>query len=378
MPGRATEIMPSRDDDGAVGQRRSSVAAAEPGPSAGLSEGRREWSWPPARAVVKRLLTLLVAAVVLYGVAPAVLEVLGAYTRIGDVHPGWWIAAVATSAAGNWCMCALQRLVLQRPPWFPTVTSQLAGTAFSKVVPGGAAAAAALQAQMLAQAGVPAATIGTGLTAGGLLLLAALAGMPVLALPAVLLGQHIPDGLRQTAAIGLGVFLVLFAVAALLLFNDRVLRTLARALGALRRLLRRREAAGGELGERVFAERDLLRRRLDGAWAQAIATAAGRWLFDFLCLYSALLAVGARPPPYVVLLAYSAAQLLGQLPLTPGGLGVVEAGLTGTLALAGVAAAPAALAVLAYRLVAYWLPLPVGLVAWVLHRHRYGTAGAAS
>ena len=64
-------------------------------------------------------------------------------------------------------------------------------------------------------------------------------------------------------------------------------------------------------------------------------TAAGRWILDFLCLYAALLAVGARPPLSVALLAYSAAQLLGQIPLTPGGLGVVEAGLTGTLALAG-------------------------------------------
>jgi uncharacterized protein (TIRG00374 family) len=330
------------------------------------------------RAVVKRLFTLLIAAVVLYGVAPALLEVFGAYNRITDVNPAWWIAAIATSAAGLWCMCALQRLVLQRPPWFPAVTSQLAGAAFSKVVPGGAAAAAALQAQMLAQAGVPAATIGTGLTAGALLLLAALAGLPLLALPAVLLGQHIPDGLLQAAAIGLTVFLILFAVGALLLFNDPVLRALARALGALQRLLRRRPATVAERTARVFAERDLLRHQLGGAWPQAMATAAGRWIFDFLCLYSALLAVGSRPPLYVALLAYSAAQLLGQLPLTPGGLGVVEAGLTGTLALAGVAAAPAALAVLAYRLVSYWLPLPVGLVAWVLHRRRYGTTVATA
>jgi uncharacterized membrane protein YbhN (UPF0104 family) len=187
-----------------------------------------------------------------------------------------------------------------------------------------------------------------------------------------LLGQHIPDGLLQTAAIGLAVFLVLFAVGALLLLNDWVLRTLGRALGGLQRLLRRPPASRGELTERVFAERSLLRRRLGGAWPQAMATAAGRWIFDFLSLYSALLAVGSRPPLYVALLAYSAAQLLGQIPLTPGGLGVVEAGLTGTLALAGVAAAPAALAALAYRLAAYWLPLPVGLVAWVWYRRRYG------
>jgi uncharacterized protein (TIRG00374 family) len=321
---------------------------------------------------------LLLAAVVLYGVAPAILEVLGAYRRLTDVDPGWWIAVIATSAAGIWCMCALQRVALQRPSWFATVCSQLAGTAFSKVVPGGSAAAAALQAQMLAQAGVPATTIGTGLTAGALLLLSALAGLPVLALPAVLLGQHIPDGLLQTAAVGLAVFVVLFAVGALLLASDRVLRTFARALTALRRLLRRGSTASDEFAQRLFAERDLLRRSLGGAWPQATAFAAGRWIFDFLSLYAALLAVGSRPPLYVALLAYSAAQLLGQIPLTPGGLGVVEAGLTGTLALAGVAAAPAALAALAYRLAAYWLPLPAGLVAWVWYRRRYGPTQSPS
>jgi hypothetical protein len=128
------------------------------------------------------------------------------------------------------------------------------------------------------------------------------------------------------------------------------------------------------LPERLLNERNLLRKSLGGAWAQALALAAGRWIFDFLSLYAALLAVGARPPLYVALLAYAAAQLLGQLPLTPGGLGVVEAGLTGTLALAGVAAAPAALATLAYRLSSFWLPLPVGLVAWIWHRRRYGGA----
>jgi uncharacterized protein (TIRG00374 family) len=63
--------------------------------------------------------------------------------------------------------------------------------------------------------------------------------------------------------------------------------------------------------------------------------------------------------------------VLGMIPITPGGLGFVEAGLVGLLALAGVAAAVASIAVLAYRLVSYWLPLPAGAVAAVLHRRRY-------
>ena len=327
-----------------------------------------------ARGIRRRILALSVAAVVLYGVAPAVLEVLGAYRRLTDVDPAWWIVVVAMSAAGTWSMCAVQRLTLNGARWFPVVTSQLAGAAFSRVVPGGSAAAAALQARMLSQAGLPPAAVATGLTAGALLLLGALAGLPLLALPAVLLGGRIPDGLLQAAAVGLAVFVVLFALGALLLENDHVLRALGRGLRAADVRLRRGQARSDGLPERLINERDLLRESLGGAWARALALAAGRWIFDFLSLYAALLAVGARPPLYVALLAYAAAQLLGQLPLTPGGLGVVEAGLTGTLALAGVAAAPAALATLAYRLASFWLPLPVGLIAWIWHRRRYGAA----
>jgi uncharacterized protein (TIRG00374 family) len=329
--------------------------------------------------VVRRVVPLAVAAVVLYGVAPAILEVLGAYRRLRDVDPGWWIVVIATSAAGTWCMCSLQRLTLNCAPWFPVTTSQLAGAAFSKVVPGGSAAAAALQARMLAQAGLAPAAIGTGLTAGALLLLAALAGLPLLALPALLFGRNIPGGLLDTAGIGIGIFLALFVIGTLLLLNDRVLRVVARGLQMAERRLHRWRAPSDELPERLLNERDLLRRSLGGAWPQAVATAAGRWIFDFLSLYAALLAVGARPPLYVALLAYSAAQLLGQIPLTPGGLGVVEAGLTGALALAVVPAAPAALATLSYRLASYWLPLPVGLGAWLWHRKRFGVrAGPGS
>jgi uncharacterized protein (TIRG00374 family) len=323
---------------------------------------------------VKRLVPVGIAGLVLYGVAPAVLEVLGAFRRLGDLDPVWWIAVLATSAAGTWCMCALQRMALNGAEWFPVITSQLAGTAFSKVVPGGSAAAAALQARMLAQTGAAPTAIGAGLTAGALLLLGALAGLPLLALPAVLLGRHIPEGLLQAALIGLSVFAVLFVIGALLFANDRLLRAIGRALRTANRRLRPRGTPSDELPERLLGERDLLRRSLGRAWPRAVATAAGRWLFDFLSLYAALLAVGARPPLSVALLAYSAAQLLGQLPLTPGGLGVVEAGLTGTLALAAVPGGPAALATLAYRLVSYWLALPVGLLAWIWHRRRYGEA----
>jgi uncharacterized protein (TIRG00374 family) len=83
-----------------------------------------------------------------------------------------------------------------------------------------------------------------------------------------------------------------------------------------------------------------------------------------------LRAVGAKPQPSLVLLAYTAAAVLALIPLTPGGLGFVEAGLAGTLKLAGVAASDALAATLLYRIVSFWLPLPAAGVAYALFRRR--------
>ena len=107
-------------------------------------------------------------------------------------------------------------------------------------------------------------------------------------------------------------------------------------------------------------------------WWQAVLLTAGRLGFDFGCLLAALRATGADPDPSLVLLAYSAAGIVALLPLTPGGLGIVEASLAGLLALAGVGAGYALLATLAYRIASYWLPLLAGPPAYLLFRHRYG------
>jgi uncharacterized protein (TIRG00374 family) len=62
--------------------------------------------------------------------------------------------------------------------------------------------------------------------------------------------------------------------------------------------------------------------------------------------------------------------VLALVPFTPGGLGFVEAGLVGTLRLAGVSASDALTATLLYRIVAFWLPIPAAGVAYLLFRRR--------
>jgi uncharacterized protein (TIRG00374 family) len=321
----------------------------------------------------RRIIALVITAVVLYGAWPAVLEVLGAFDDLDGIKPWWWGAVLISQVLALACFAEVQRLALHTDEWFPVVMSNLASGGLSKVVPGGSATAAAMQIQMLRRSGVGGANAVTGLAAGSVLLLGSLAALPLLAAPAVIGGLKIPAGLFHASLVGVALFAVLF-VFCLLLMRDRTVRVVGRiAEWVTCKVLRRRPR---DIPERLMKQRDEAREALGENLWRALAAAAGRWLFDFLTLLAALAAVGAEPKLSLALLAYAAAQLLAQFPITPGGVGVVEAGMTGTLALAGVAAGPAAVATLMYRLGSYWLQMPVGLVAWIAYRRRYGAVVA--
>jgi uncharacterized protein (TIRG00374 family) len=318
----------------------------------------------------KRVLGFVIAALVLYGVAPAVLNVLDAWPEVVDIKPYWFAAMIAAQVASWAGMWLLQRLAVDARSWWPVVTSQLASGAFGRVVPGGAAAAGALQYSMLVQAGVSTSLAGIGIGVASIVLLATLAALPVLALPSIVLGLAVPTRLWQAALIGVAVFAALLAIGSTMLASDRAVQGVGRLWIRIGTRLRPKRPPPADLPERWRDERDLVRTALGRRWWEAVAGAAGRWLFDWLTLMTALAAVGQHPKPSLVLLAFCAAQLLAQIPVTPGGLGVVEAGLTGTLALIGVPAAAAAVATLAYRLVSYWLALPAGGIAYLVHRRQ--------
>jgi uncharacterized protein (TIRG00374 family) len=95
--------------------------------------------------------------------------------------------------------------------------------------------------------------------------------------------------------------------------------------------------------------------------------ALGYWLFDNAVLWATYHAVGAHVPVSIVLMGYLIGQLGGLLPL-PGGIGGIDGGLIGTLVVYGAPAAPTAAAVLAYRVILFWLPLIGGAIAFAALR----------
>ena len=330
-----------------------------------IERGDREV--PPAKRLRRTIFWLAITGVSLYLVAPSVLDVLNSWRDITRFSIYWLAGMLVLQSASVVCLWVLQRLALHVRRWRPVIASQLAGNALSKVAPGGGAMGSALQYKMLVQAGLPPAPIVGALTTVNLLTFAVVLALPVLAVPALLRGG-VDRNLLETAIAGLVVAVVATGLGALLLATDRPLAWIGRKVQLVRNRLRRKSEPLHELPARLLMERDRILATLGPRWKRALLATAGRWGFDYATLLAALAAIGSYPRPGLVLLAFCGAQVLAQIPVTPGGLGFVEAGLTAMLVLAGVSAGDAVLATFAYRLFQYWLPLPLGLVGLGLQR----------
>jgi uncharacterized protein (TIRG00374 family) len=100
---------------------------------------------------------------------------------------------------------------------------------------------------------------------------------------------------------------------------------------------------------------------------RVLAGSVGYWAFDNAVLWATLHAFGLSPALTIVLMGYLIGQLGGLLPI-PGGIGGIDGGLIGTLIVYGVPAAGTAAAVLAYRVILFWLPLILGGIAFAMLR----------
>jgi uncharacterized protein (TIRG00374 family) len=329
------------------------------------------------RRILMRVLLLLLAGVSIYLLLPSLLEIFSSWPQMRSLDPLWLGLAVFFEGVSMLAYWTLQRIAFQTRSWFAVGTSQLASNAATRVLPGGAAAASALQYGMLVRAGLPPQSVASGVAASWAATTAAVLALPAIAVVTGIGGTAVPHGLRNVAYLGAGAFVVMTAVGAGAFLWDRPLHLVGRVTRAAAGLVGRRERLES-LPERLLLQRDALRRAFSSHPWLALLSALGRWGFDYLALLCVLAALSLEPEPALVLLAFASASLLGMIPITPGGLGFVEAGLAGLLVLAGVSAGDAAVATLAYRLVSFWLPLPVGGIAWWLARRRYGSADPVS
>ncbi|MGC4112021.1 MAG: YbhN family protein [Nocardioides sp.] len=324
--------------------------AAEP-----LQRRRPRW-------VRTTVMVVLVLAAVEYGVLPSLVAARHDVDLIRSASLVLLGAALLLEAASLVCYTGLTRAVLPVDThlgWGTQLAIDLTGYGVSHVVPGGGATAMGLRYRLMAAAGVPRPTVVTATATqtvlSDLFLAACYLVGALVAFPEVL--QH--RSLQIAAAAGVGFFLLVGIAAAVIVrshphWSDPI------------------EQAGTRLGQ-------WLQPRLATAGTQLVAflvdrrrtaRAAGfgmaNWLLDATCLYVCLAAYSDhRLAPEVVLTAYGFANLLGLLPLTPGGLGLVEGSLIPLLIALGSPTDAAVLGVLTWRVFQFWLPVPVSACCYL-------------
>ena len=348
---------------------RASRASPRPG-------GRRR---PAVRRVVHGVLFVAVAAGV-FGLLPR----LGGLTRdaadLRHARPAFMVAAVMAQALSLGCYAQLYRSMLASLgarlsfPMAARVT--LASFLVSHVTPFGSANGTLLNVSTLETEGIAASTTSEAIALTSLVSTTALITLFGTGFVATA-GRHLSRGYLASAGIAVALVVAVLAIVLWLGAHPGVAERAGRRAARLARRIRpgidpeQVAQASGRLAS-------LARSALTGrAFASSFGFAAGNLLFDLLSLDLAFLAFGYQPGFGPLAVAYATANIASAIPLTPGGLGVMEATLAAVAVGFGAPRATAVLAVLGYRVVSYWLPLLPGAVAYLRLRLSLKTAGAA-
>jgi uncharacterized protein (TIRG00374 family) len=312
-------------------------------------------------------LLVVLALVLEYLVLPQVAGVRRSLHLLGRVNLGYVALGVVLEAASLACYAQLTKAVLPaRSSRFSRIWRiELSTLAVSHVLPGGTAGGDGLGYRLLTTEGINGSDAGLALAVQGIgsaLVLNAILWLALLI--SVPLNGFNP--VYATAAAVGALLMATFAVAVFLLTKGKERAALI-VSGLVARLPFLKPGAAEaadrvmhQVAERVTAmtaDRALLRR--------AVLWAAANWILDAGSLCVFLVAFGHFENPDGLLVAYGLAYVLAAIPVTPGGLGVVEAVLVPSLVAFGATRGTAIVAVICYRLVNFWLPIPVGAGAYL-------------
>lgn len=307
--------------------------------------------------------------------------------RIADYRDVWDVlGTVSWLDALLLVVVTVLNIVTFAPAWMASLpglgfrqalTMSQAATALSIVSPAGAAVGMAGSYSMLRSFGFAAGSVALAVAVTGVWNQLANLTFPIIGLALLTSVDEDHPALRTAALVGLVVLVVVVVTFALALSSarraHRIGQLAAGLVARVYRLLRRNEAVawGGEslAGFRARAL-DLLRRR----WHVITAATLVGHLTVFVVLLACLYAVSTDSPEVSWIEAFAAwslVRILGALPFTPGGLGVVELGLTGALVAFGAPNVDAVAATLLYRFLTIVPTLALGLLAAVTWRSHH-------
>jgi uncharacterized protein (TIRG00374 family) len=310
---------------------------------------------------------VLLALVLEYLVLPQVAGVRRSLHLLGRVNLAYVALGTALEVGSLATYAQLTRTLLPAgSSSFSRIwRTDLSTLAISHVLPGGTAGGDGLGYRLLTGEGVSGSDaglalavqgIGSALVLNAILWLALIVSIPVSGF----------NPIYATAAIVGALLLAAFALLVFLLTKgEERAAVIVRALVARLPFLGRGAADTVDRVVHQVAKRVMVMATDRGLLRRAAMWAAANWLLDAGSLFVFLVAFGHVENPDGLLVAYGLAYVLAAIPVTPGGLGVVEGVLVPSLVGFGATRGTAIVAVIAYRLVNFWLPIPVGAGAYL-------------
>jgi hypothetical protein len=315
--------------------------------------------WLALRVVLLGALGYILVQVVLANSA----ELSGAADYLEGANWGWIAVAAVAEAISYLNFTLLQRRLLSvggvSVGMVPLAAMSLAGSAMTNSLPGGGAFATVFAYRQFRHRGADEA-----LTTWTIVAFTALTAVTLAVLAVVgLLVAGSDSGIGGLWPLTAALVVLPVAVVAVLL-RPRLLHILLLWPLLVGRRLIGRPQRPREIVDRLVERIEVVAPH-PSDWMWGLMFAAGNWVADCSCLVLAFLAVGAGVPWRGLLVAYGAAQVASNVPITPGGLGVVEGSLTVALVAFGGSTVQTVAAVLLYRIISFWLVLPLGWAAWL-------------
>jgi hypothetical protein len=314
--------------------------------------------------MLKALRWVLFAVVVYFFILPLLPAFRNAIGDLTRIDPVLLAVAIGLEFVALYCYTLLTHAALgpdaNRLTRFDLFRIQLSTRALGSILPGGSAASNALGFRLITSSGISKADAGFALATAGI-------GSAVILNVLLWIGLVVSIPLRGsspvygTAAVAGAVLMAIVGAVVFGIVDDK---------GRLHRLVRWLFDKLGRDGESAASLIDHLRDRIRGLLAErdvlrrVIMWGTANWLLDLLALWLFLRAFGGSVSPDGLLVAFGLANVLASVPITPGGLGIVEGIYIPTLVGFGVPAATATVTVLTYRIAQYWLPIIVGGVSY--------------
>ena len=338
---------------------------ARSGESANGRTGWRARLWTARRPLRRLAILLILALIVEYLVIPELIGASKDMYLLGRLNVGWMIAGLILEAVSLFCYALLNRVLLPpegRPSLSRLFRIDLVAAAVAHVIPAGTVGSAGIGYQLFTAEGVPGTDVGVMMATTGL---GSTVVLNVLLWIALVISIPLSGFHPVYAAVAI-VGAVILALVAALIFG--ITRGEKRAARILRVVGERIPGLGGDRLERVVLQAAASIRALGtnrSVLIQSLSWAALNWLLDAASLWCFIAAFGGYANPVGLFAAYGIANVLGAIPVTPGGLGIIDTVTPVLLIGFGLTRSVATLGVLGWRLVNFWLPIPTGALAYV-------------